>query len=125
DLVNGGHDIVQYRLLDAADPTGGNGQDEVSNFTVGSVRSDWDADVIDLRELLTNYTGTANVYWDVTQNAYVLDEASRGLLDYLSVTVSGGSTLIQVDLAGTGNFTTLLTLNGVETSLEELLGNQQ
>jgi len=123
DLPGGGQDIVQYRLLDPADPTGGNGADTVNFFAVGDLSTNPNADVLDLRDLLKGYRGTAKVYWDVNQDAYVLDYASRGLLDYLNVAVSGGNTLIQVDLSGTGNFTTLITLLGVETSLEELLAN--
>jgi hypothetical protein len=124
-LQFGGRDIVQYRLIDENDATGGNGSDVIEAFTVARLDANANADVLDLRDLLKGYTGTANVYWDVTQGEYVLDYASRGLLQYLNVTVSGADTLIQVDLSGTGNFTTVATLDNVQTSLEELLGNQQ
>jgi len=85
-----------------------------------------DADLIDLGGLLAGYTGTAHVYFDAASGSYVLDPSSAGLLNYIHVTNVGGNTVISVDLNGTGNFSTpLLTLTGVTTSLETLLGNGQ
>jgi hypothetical protein len=125
DLSAGGHDVVQYRLIDPADPTGGNGTDTVIGFTVAPVTGNPDADVLDLRELLKGYRGTASVYWDAGANAYVLENASRGLLQFLNVVQESGNTLINIDLSGTSSFTTVAQLQGVETTLEELLGNGQ
>jgi hypothetical protein len=125
NLMYGGQDIVVYQLLDPLDATGGNGQDIIYAFTVGDTRTELNTDVLDLRDLLKGYTGPASAYWDVTAGAFVLDYASRGLLDYLRVEVSGSHTLIQVDLQQTGTFTTIATLYDVQTSLDELLGNGQ
>ncbi|MFA7456395.1 MAG: Ig-like domain-containing protein, partial [Micavibrio sp.] len=125
NLVGSGRDQIVYKMLDRDDATGGNGSDTITGFTVGDLATNNNADVIDLRDLLSGYKGTANIYYDIGEGAYVLDYASRGLLDYLNVTVAGGDTLIQVDLNGTGSFSTVATLSGVETTLEELLSGHQ
>jgi hypothetical protein len=41
------------------------------------------------------------------------------------VTQSGNNTTIQVDLDGAGHFTSILTLNGVQTDLNTLLAYHQ
>ena len=127
--LNAGNDRLVYNLINSADKaTGGNGSDVAYGFTLGSMANaaSVDADLIDLGGLLSGYTGTAHVYRDAATGNYVLDPSSAGLLNYIHVTNSGGNTVISVDLAGTGNFTTpLLTLTGVTTSLETLLGNGQ
>ncbi|CAA2101397.1 Ig-like domain-containing protein [Variovorax paradoxus] len=127
--VSGGNDRLVYNLLNTADrATGGNGSDVANGFTLGSMANaaSTDADLIDMGGLLAGYTGTAHVYFDAASGSYVLDPSSAGLLNYIHVTNVGGNTVISVDLNGTGNFSTpLLTLTGVTTSLETLLGNGQ
>jgi len=127
--LNAGNDRLVYNLLNATDKaTGGNGSDVVNGFTLGSMANaaSTDADLIDLGGLLAGYTGTAHVYRDAGTGNFVLDPSSAGLLNYIHVTNVGGNTVIAVDLGGTGSFSTpLLTLTGVTTSLETLLGNGQ
>ncbi|WP_434279225.1 Ig-like domain-containing protein [Acinetobacter sp. CE-15] len=126
---NGGNDRLVYNLLNASDTaTGGNGSDTVTGFSVGSLANaaNTDADLIDLGGLLSKYTGTAYVYYDATTGVYTLDTASAGLRGYLQVSSNGTDTVISVDSTGSGNFTTpLLTLTGVNTTLETLLANGQ
>ncbi|WP_215903462.1 Ig-like domain-containing protein [Acinetobacter bereziniae] len=126
---NGGNDRIVYNLINPADHvTGGNGTDTINDFSGGSLAfaPNSDADIIDLSGLLTAYTGTAYVYFDAGTGTYVLDSASLGLRNYLQVMTAGGNTVISVDLAGTGNFTTpLLILNGLSMSMESLLANGQ
>jgi len=124
-LNAGGHDVLVYRMLDASDATGGNGADTIVSFTAGKFASTGSADILDMRDLLRNYTGTANIYIDASTGQNVLDYASSGLKDYLHVEISGADTLIQVDINGTGTFTTIATLSGVNTTLADLLANNQ
>ncbi|MDL2330210.1 FG-GAP-like repeat-containing protein [Desulfosarcina sp. OttesenSCG-928-A07] len=132
--TGGGHDTLVYNTLNGyeSDARGGCGEDTVYSFIIGDVGINPDADVIDLRGLLSNYLGTATVYWDADANgfgkgAYLLDHASRPLADYfLNVELDGnGNTLIQVDRNGGGNFETVLVLQGVEADLPTLLVNNQ
>ena len=133
DIINlgfsAGNDRIVYNLINPADHiTGGNGTDTINDFMGGSLAfaPNSDADIIDLSGLLTAYTGTAYVYFDAGAGTYVLDSASLGLRNYLQVMTAGGNTVISVDLAGTGNFTTpLLILNGLSMSMETLLANGQ
>jgi hypothetical protein len=126
---NAGNDRLVYNLINPADHvTGGNGTDTINGFVAGSLAfaPNSDADIIDLSGLLTAYTGTAYVYFDAGTGSYMLDRASIGLYKYLQVSTVGNDTVISVDLAGTGNFTTpLLTLKNISLSLEYLLANGQ
>lgn len=124
-LNGGGRDVLTYKMLDAGDATGGNGADVITGFTVGKLATTGSADIIDLRDLLRDYRGTAYTYIDNGTGQNVLDFASRGLTAYLNVEISGADTLIQVDIDGTGNFTTVATLTGVNTTLADLLANNQ
>ncbi|MDR2187331.1 MAG: Ig-like domain-containing protein, partial [Azonexus sp.] len=134
NLANGGHTTLEYGLLNPSDPTGGNGHDTVSGFKVGEVKTDANADLIDLSRL---FAGTAGLpvlsgYVD-SDGVFKLDVATDpnggepgGISDFLRVTASGGNTTIEVDLTGGGNsFAPLLTLTGVTTTLEELVQNHQ
>ncbi|AOA59320.1 hypothetical protein BFG52_13780 [Acinetobacter larvae] len=122
--VGGGQDTIYLALLNAADATGGNGTDVVNGFHVGQVSSDVDADIIDIHELLSDYNGTAGLYTD--SDGVKLDYASSTLNDYLKVSNDGTNTSIAIDRDGGGDqFTTVLTLNGVQTDLVELLYNNQ
>ncbi|KAF1018350.1 MAG: hypothetical protein GAK29_04277 [Acinetobacter bereziniae] len=126
---NGGNDRLVYNLLNPSDSaTGGNGSDTVTGFIVGSLANsaNTDADLIDLSSLLSRYTGTSYVYYDATTGNYVLDTASAGLRNYLQVSSNGTDTLVSIDMTGSANFSTpLLTLVGVNTTLETLLANGQ
>jgi hypothetical protein len=124
NLLNGGHDTLIYKNL-TSDATGGNGVDLINGFAIGNTGNVANADVLDLTALLAHYTGTANVYFDITTSRYLLDAASSRLANYLNVVQSGANTLVRVDLTGTSNFTTLITLSGVTTDLATLLVNHQ
>ncbi|CAI8745338.1 Ig-like domain repeat protein [Pseudomonas chlororaphis] len=124
----GGHTLLTFTDINSSDATGGNGNDTAIGFGLGNTNTVTAADVIDLSALLQGYTGTAYVYHDTTTNKDVLDKASEGLMNYLSVTNVGSNTTIAIDRDGTGGTfasTTLLTLNNVTTDLETLLVNHQ
>lgn len=125
-LAQGGKDTVMYRLLDAIDKTGGNGEDEIVGFTVGILESTPDADRIALSELLQGYTPSINGSYAAT---YVDGTATiaegDAIVNYLRTEIIDDSTRLYIDMHGTGNFTSLLTLNGVQTDLATLLANHQ
>ena len=115
-----GNDTLYFTLLDADDATGGNGTDIVNGFKVGQ-------DIIDIHELLTDYTGTVGLYEDLNGD-YKLDVSSSDVLQYLKVSNENGNTYVQIDRDGKGNthdFTTILTINNLETDLLTLLQNNQ
>ncbi|WP_339084804.1 BapA/Bap/LapF family large adhesin [Acinetobacter baumannii] len=113
-------DTVIYQLLNGTAATanngantGGNGVDTWTDFHVGNVATDKQADLIDIRALLDG------------------DQTDANIGQYLNVTTSGGNTTIQIDRDGLSglipgnNFTTLLVLQGVTTTETELLNNGQ
>ncbi len=115
-----GSDTVIYQLLNGTAATanngantGGNGVDTWTDFHVGNVATDKQADLIDIRALLDG------------------DQTDANIGQYLNVTTSGGNTTIQIDRDGLSglipgnNFTTLLVLQGVTTTETELLNNGQ
>ncbi|CAI8851804.1 hypothetical protein EMIT0P265_350001 [Pseudomonas zeae] len=127
-ISGGGHTLLTFTDLNSGNATGGNGSDTAIGFGLGNVNTVTAADVIDLSALLTGYTGTAYVYTDITTSKPVLDKASEGLMNYLSVTNNGTNTSISVDRDGTGSTfapTLVLTLNNVATDMEILLVNHQ
>ena len=114
DTINlttgGGQTHLVYSLLNASDPTGGNGSDTVNRFHVGAVtgaNADPDADIIALSSKL------------------LPADAANNLGNYVHVTSDGANTTIAIDHTGSGQFTTLLTLAGVDTTLAELTANGQ
>ncbi|MFL1552228.1 Ig-like domain-containing protein [Pseudomonas sp. D47] len=127
-ITGGGHTLLTFTNVNNNDATGGNGSDTAIGFGLGNTTSVAAADVIDMSALLQGYTGTAYVYHDTTTNKDVLDKASEGLMNYLSVTNDGTNTQITVDRDGTGSTfapTLVLTLNNVTTDMETLLVNHQ
>ncbi|MHC8397992.1 beta strand repeat-containing protein [Pseudomonas sp. MDT1-17] len=127
-ITAGGHTLLTFTNVNNSDATGGNGTDTAIGFGLGNINSVAAADMIDLSALLTGYTGTAYVYTDVTTAKPVLDKASEGLMNYLSVTNNGTNTSISVDRDGAGSTfssSLVLTLNGVATDMETLLINHQ
>ncbi|WP_434728115.1 BapA/Bap/LapF family large adhesin [Acinetobacter sp. PVC-6A] len=115
-----GSDTVIYQLLNGTAATanngantGGNGVDTWTDFHVGNVATDKQADLIDIRALLDG------------------DQTDANIGQYLNVTTNGGNTTIQIDRDGLSglipgnNFTTLLVLQGVTTTETELLNNGQ
>ncbi|HAV4464771.1 putative Ig domain-containing protein [Acinetobacter baumannii] len=108
-----GSDTLIYQLLIASEATGGNGTDSWSDFTVGNVSTNMNADKIDFGDLLINFTGNYN---------------TSSLDPYIKTLLSGSNTQIYIDRDGSGasyNSTLLLTLNNVNTNLNDLLNNQQ
>lgn len=103
DVIHGSAygDTLIYDLLNNADNRGGNGADRGDNFSLAQ------GDKIDIGDLLVGWNG---------------QESSLG--NYLSVTTSGNNTVISIDRDGTGtahSSTTLITLENVQTTLNELI----
>jgi len=129
NLTGGGHTTLLYTLLDAADATGGNGQDVANGFKVGTFEATPESDRIDLAELLIGYTpvsadGFAARY---INGVATINEGDR-IGEYLSVTKNGADTVISVDRDGAGGqfeMTALITLHDVQTDLATLLANHQ
>ncbi len=110
-ITNEGTDTILFQLLNSQDATGGNGHDTVLDFTLGDIRTNLQADKIDLSELLIDYS----------KDVSALDK-------FITVEQDAGNTTISLDRDGEGimfNSVSLLTLNQVNTTLDELLNNQQ
>jgi uncharacterized repeat protein (TIGR02059 family) len=112
-LIGGtGSDTAVYRLLLSTDATGGNGTDTWTDFHKGNVTTDTEADKIDIRELLDSTANMGNI------SQYVFTT-------YDSV---NNKTVVQIDRDGSGTTyakADLLILENVNTTLDELLHNQQ
>ncbi|MCL2894276.1 Ig-like domain-containing protein [Brenneria sp. MC1SB4.1] len=101
--LGGGGDTVIFNLLDAQDATGGNGSDTWTDFSLS------DGDQIDVSRLLQGGS-----------------DAAGNVGDWLSVETVNGNTVISIDRDGQGTAfspTELVTLQGVEVTLDELLEN--
>ncbi|WP_140158840.1 biofilm-associated Ig-like repeat protein Blp1 [Acinetobacter pittii] len=110
-MTNDGADTILFQLLNSQDTTGGNGHDTVLDFTLGDVGTDAQADKIDLSELLIDYSKDVST-----------------LAKFITVEQDAGNTTISVDRDGEGamfSSVSLITLNQVNTTLDELLNNQQ
>ncbi|WP_087514466.1 type I secretion C-terminal target domain-containing protein [Acinetobacter chinensis] len=111
--MGSGSDTVIFKLLNAADATGGNGTDTWTDFKKGHVPSVPDADKIDLHALLDD--GKVN---------------AGNLSDYVKVTFdqASGNTTVAIDRDGKATdyeSTDLLVLKNTNATLQELLNNQQ
>lgn len=108
DIINGSSayaDTLVYHVLagGANDGTGGNGADVWKNFSLTQ------GDQINVHDLLVGWNGQT---------------ATLG--NYLSVATVGNNTVISIDRdgnAGTFHSTTLVTLENVHTTLDELIQN--
>ncbi len=110
-MTHDGADTILFQLLNSQDATGGNGHDTVLDFTLGDVRTDLQADKIDLSELLIDYSKDVST-----------------LAKFITVEQDAGNTTISLDRDGEGtrfSSVSLITLNQVNTTLDELLNNQQ
>ncbi|WP_168154999.1 type I secretion C-terminal target domain-containing protein, partial [Acinetobacter junii] len=104
-----GQDTAIYSLLVAGDALGGNGSDRWQDFNVGSSLN-VNSDRIDISDLLIGFTVASVVQ------------------DFISVINNGTNTVLYLDRDGANTSysdTLLLTLEGVSTSLNELMNNQQ
>ncbi|MFW2046999.1 BapA/Bap/LapF family large adhesin [Acinetobacter variabilis] len=129
-----GSDTVIFDLLNQHDKLGGNGHDIWTDFTVGDTRQQVnEADN-------ASYNPNAD---KIDISALLADQKSEGgsidLAKFVSVEVKDGHTIISIDRDGetvvddsgkaiSGNqyaMTELLTLNNVETTLADLLKNNQ
>ncbi len=123
DRLTGGAGIDIFRWeVEGTDGTGGNGRDTITDFRVGA-----DGDKLDVSRLLIGY------FKDIDGPAHTVNgvpriDAGDTIGDYLSVTHSGGDTVISIDRDGSGtrySSETLMTLSNVTTDLATLLMNQQ
>ncbi|WP_052696984.1 Ig-like domain-containing protein [Pantoea sp. SM3] len=97
-----GADTLVYHLLASADSTGGNGHDTWTDFNVAQ------GDKVDISNLLIGW-----------------NDSTSNINDFVKVDhTSDGNTVLSIDRDGTGtgySSTQLITLEGVNVSLEELL----
>jgi len=97
-----GSDTLVYHLLNSADVVGGNGHDTWTDFSVA------DGDKVDISDLLIGW-----------------NDSSSNVNDFVKVDhTADGNTVLSIDRDGTGtaySSTQLVTLEGVNVSLEELL----
>ncbi|MDQ9023268.1 Ig-like domain-containing protein, partial [Acinetobacter sichuanensis] len=109
-------DNVIFKVLEESSATGGNGLDTWTNFHVGDTSNDTAADKINLSELFVDDTATWNDLNSVLDHILVeFDEANN-------------NTVISIDRDGSGTnyeMTQLLILENVNTTLDDLLNNQQ
>lgn len=103
DVITGSvySDTLVYHLLNSTSATGGNGADVWHNFNLEQ------GDRINVHDLLTGWNGSQST-----------------LGNYLNVSTSGNNTVISIDRDGTGSTytsTTLVTLENVHTTLDELV----
>jgi hypothetical protein len=142
NLTHGGHDTLMYTLLNPADSTGGNGQDQVNGWKVGTFEATPTADRIDISQLLSSYQPVLGDGPARYINGVATIDPGDTITKYLSVTevqVQGqygvqSNTVISIDMSGTGHYTPLVTLNNVHidlvnndalTPLAMLLANHQ
>ncbi|WP_272947538.1 Ig-like domain-containing protein [Pantoea sp. A4] len=97
-----GTDTLVYHLLSSADATGGNGHDTWTDFSVAN------GDKIDVSNLLIGW-----------------NDSTSNINDFVKVDhTSDGNTVLSIDRDGTGtaySSTQLITLEGVNATLEELV----
>ncbi|RZG87946.1 type I secretion C-terminal target domain-containing protein, partial [Acinetobacter sp. WCHAc060033] len=108
--TSGSSDTVIFKLLSNTDATGGNGKDTWTDFHVGNTATDSQADKIDISELLDSTVNMGNIG------------------QYVFTSYDGANTVISIDRDGsTGPLakTDLLILENVNTTLDNLLTNQQ
>lgn len=115
DTLTGGagQDTFNFDVVSSSDNAGGNGHDTITDFRVGNVLTDVEADLISLGRLLFDYTG---------------DKSAESLGHYLSVSQQNGNTVLSIDRDGEGTVfasAELVTLEKVQTTLADLLANQQ
>jgi hypothetical protein len=126
DLSAGGQDTLMYKVLSAAN-NGGNGQDTVIGFHVGTIEATKNADIIDISEMLIGYKPDADGAAHYINGVPTID-AGDNIKDFLRVTQSGNDTILSIDRDGTGSsygMTKLITFKDTDVDLETLLANHQ
>lgn len=131
DMINissGGHDTLLFKLLNSSSADGGVGHDSVTGFKVGTWEGTANTSRVDIHELLhaSGYTGTGSAHY--INNVATLDSTTGDIDKFVKVVVNGANTDIQIDRDGAGGaygFTTVVTLNNVNTDLQTLLANHQ
>ncbi|AXQ22013.1 type I secretion C-terminal target domain-containing protein [Acinetobacter wuhouensis] len=107
--TSGSSDTVIFKLLSNTDATGGNGKDTWTDFHVGNVTTDAEADKVDLSALLIGFN-SANITSDLTASTAYLK-------NYLGVKVDGDDVTLTIDRDGAGTAytvkTDLLQMNGL------------
>lgn len=105
--------MLIYNLLDQASSTGGNGQDVWNDFSkASSGTANVNMDFVDVTGLLSDNAGLTNI----------------NIGNFVKVNYNETDTVISVDRDGLGSVHTdaqLLTLKNINTSLQELLDNNQ
>ncbi len=126
NLNAGGQDTLLYKALSAAN-NGGNGQDTVYGFHVGTIEATKNADIIDISELLVGYEADSDGAAHYINGVATIDAGDK-IRDFLSVTHSGNDTILNIDRDGTGSsygMTAMITLKDTNVDLETLLANHQ
>lgn len=127
DLTSGGQDTLIYKLLESSNATGGNGSDTVTGFTVGTAEATPNADIINIKDLLFGYTAHADGAAKHINGVPTINVGDT-IVNYINVTQNGNNTVISIDrdgAVGGTNYTPIITLNNVQTSLDMLLANNQ
>ncbi|HEC5282802.1 TPA: VCBS repeat-containing protein, partial [Enterobacter cloacae] len=126
NIASGGQDVLIYKALTSTN-NGGNGQDTVNGFTVGTKEATPDADVIDISDMLVGYKADADGAAHYINGKATIDSGDT-IKQYLSVTHSGNDSILNIDRDGSGSsygMTALVTLKNVNVDLETLLANHQ
>ncbi|MFV5386121.1 type I secretion C-terminal target domain-containing protein, partial [Acinetobacter junii] len=112
NLVDGGlgRDTVIFHIIDNTSNNAGNGLDTWSDFTIGNIQLNSNADKIDISSLLIGYT------------------SDQFIGDFLNLYSQNGNTTLSIDRDGaqnTYNSENILILSKVNVDLSTLLENQQ
>ena len=111
DIITGGagSDTVIFKVLSSSDVTGGNGTDTWTDFHVGDMTTDTEADKIDISALLIGF--------DQSKITSDLLASETYLKNYLGVKIVGNDVTLTIDRDGAGTAYTvksdLLQLNGL------------
>jgi Ca2+-binding RTX toxin-like protein len=93
----GGRDIFDYGFENA-------GNDTITDFTLGNTKTNTNADIIDLRDLLIGYDHTSN------------------LSDFVTAVADGANTKLIIDHDGTGALNNLVSIVVTHAFTVDLLG---
>ena len=127
--IAGARDTVVYDVLNKGDATGGHGVDVWQGFAVGNTGHNANADVIDISSLLTDAFSRDTFDYLLAQTPQDSIQAMNYLSGFVKVTIDGQNTVISVDRDGsatsTFNMTPVISLENVNTTLNQLFENHQ